>query len=608
MTSKKLQNSRFTNISCCLPEEVVSYIFRFLSPVDIQSASLVCQSWAKASEDPLLWKHTAVILFTKNENFSEDLLDSLKRRCIQHVSFRHTTTSLQVVQVCKRLSSNLKGLSLEGCRCVSESLLGIILKSCKNLKQVNLSRCRQLDVSKQSKWLVANSLKYITVLDLSCTKGLCDWTIGQIPTTFPGLEKLGISGCKEVSLKTWMILGKSLTCLKNLDISRSDISDETLLKFAELPSLHLTSINLSACKQLTDNGIVSLAKHQKELQYLKLTCLDITDTSVIAVGKYLSELKFLDLNSCRQITVAALPHLEQLTKGLVSLNLYSCYQLTNKRLEKFFLSSKDNTSNTSPPLTSLTLNGCSLTTDSVIIACSKVFGNLQELDISSSLHVTNVGIQAIASSLMDLRVLKLSWCDNVTDHGLLGTGCQGNNKCVDGNLNGTVGQEKALEQGVSSSGLGLLTKLCSLDISHCTRITDNGLTSIYQLKNLRTLNINMCIEITDVSLQGIAKHMCSLECLSLNGCNLVTDVGMVAVAQNLPHLSSLDISKCDLITDLSILTLAKRSKNLTHLDLSMCAQVTSHSIDELEANLPRLVSLQLRYSEFQHKSQNDKQY
>lgn len=340
MSSKRIQKSSNSNISCCLPQEVISYIFRFLSPVDIQIASLVCQTWAKASEDPLLWKQTTIILFTKNETFSEYLLDSLKRRCIQHVSFRHTTTSLQVVQICKRLSSHLKSLSLEGCRCVSESLLGIVLKSCKNLKQVNLSRCRQLDVSKQSKWLVANCLKSITVLDLSCTKGLCDWTIGQIPATFPGLEKLGISGCKEVSLKTWLILGTSLTSLKSLDISRSDISDETLLKFAELPSLLLTSINLSACKQLTDNGIVSLVKHQNELQYLKLTCLDITDTTVVAIGKYLRELKFLDLNSCRQITVAALTHMEHLMKGLVSLNLYSCYQLTNKKLERFFLSSK----------------------------------------------------------------------------------------------------------------------------------------------------------------------------------------------------------------------------------------------------------------------------
>jgi hypothetical protein len=180
----------------------------------------------------------------------------------------------------------------------------------------------------------------LTILDIGCTKGLSDWAVGQVPTAFPVLEKLGLSGCKEVSLKTWINLGIYLPSLKSLDISRSDISDEILLKFTEVPSLSLSSINLAACKQLTDNGIVSLVKNQSGLQYLKLTCLDISDTSVIAIGKYLMELQFLDLNSCRRITIGALPHFKRLLRTVTSLNLYSCYQLTSKAMEQFFCRSK----------------------------------------------------------------------------------------------------------------------------------------------------------------------------------------------------------------------------------------------------------------------------
>ena len=44
-------------------------------------------------------------------------------------------------------------------------------------------------------------------------------------------------------------------------------------------------------------------------------------------------------------------------------------------------------------------------------------------------------------------------------------------------------------------GIKNLEQLKLLDISHCTCITDGGLRSICQLRNLTTLNINMCTQV-----------------------------------------------------------------------------------------------------------------
>ena len=44
-------------------------------------------------------------------------------------------------------------------------------------------------------------------------------------------------------------------------------------------------------------------------------------------------------------------------------------------------------------------------------------------------------------------------------------------------------------------GIKNLEQLNLLDISHCTCITDGGLRSICQLRNLTTLNINMCTQV-----------------------------------------------------------------------------------------------------------------
>lgn len=471
-------------LSCQLPQEVISYIFRFLHPIDIRSASLVCHIWAKASEDPLLWKNDTFVLFTKTETFSDYLLDSLKRRRIQHVLLRHTVTSNQVIQVCKRLAKNLTTISLEGCRCVNDTLVKILLKSCSNLTCINLGRCRQLDVSKKASWFdkFSSNFKFVTSLDLSCCKGLSDWTLSQIPLHFVHLENLGLSGCKEVSQRTWINLANKMTSLKSLDISRSDISDDILLKFSEVSILNLTAINLSACKQLTDNGIVSLVKNQTKLQHLKLSCLDISNTSLLAIGKYLNDLKSLDLNSCRQITDYALVSSTGLLNSLITINLYSCYQLTSKGIQQFF-SSKDNSSF---PLNTLILNGCSLATDGMIDKCCQVLHNLQELDISSCLHITNTGLNSITAYLTELKILKLSWCAKITDEGLLGV--------AEGGI--SAASACSLSRLESKAGISRLTKLSVLDVSHCTSLTDDGIESVHSLVNLKSLNLNMCIEVS----------------------------------------------------------------------------------------------------------------
>ena len=320
-----------------LPLEIVSYIFRFLPTSDVKYAALVCYAWSRAVEDPILWRETFISLGTRREKFSYLLVDSLERRCIQHLRFKHMSTAAQIVQVCKQLGSNLKTLSLQGCRCVNESLLQVLCKYCPNLVRLDLSRCRQLDVVEEAAWLhnCATLWKELTVLDLNACKDMSDFLVSRIADTLPLVVDLSISGCKGINISTWQKLAKKVLSLKNLDISRSDMTDEILLKFSQIPELKLQGINLTACKHLTDNGVVSLIKYQTSLEVLKLACVDITNTTLASIGKYMQQLRVLDLNSCRQLTDGALSSVKRLLINLKSLNLYSCYQLSNNGLTQF---------------------------------------------------------------------------------------------------------------------------------------------------------------------------------------------------------------------------------------------------------------------------------
>ncbi|PFX19202.1 F-box/LRR-repeat protein 14 [Stylophora pistillata] len=491
-SSRALENNNM--IILALPLEIVSYIFRFLQASDLKCAALVCCQWSKASQDPILWRNVSVSLGTRRERFSHLLVDSLQRRCIQYLRFKHTTTAAQILQVCKQVGSNLKVLSLQGCRCVNDNLLEVLSKYCPNLVRLDLSRCRQLDVAKNGIWLdkCADVWRQLTVLDLNACKDISDVLVLKVADLMPNLVDFSISGCKGIGISTWHKMAKKLSSLKHLDISRSDVTDEVMLKFSQIPELRLKEINLTACKHLTDNGVVSLVKYQTSLEVVKLACVDITNTTLICIGKYIHSLRVLDLNSCRQLTDGALLTVNALLINLHSLNFYSCYQLSNSGLTKFLCWTQGTNHNV--PLKVLVLNGCSSLSDELVLRFSTVLINLQELDLSSCLRVTDIGLSAITSSLIKLQSLRLSWCINITDSGL------GGFVPAEQNLAHVHQSEKFKKGGKDTQsqvpkGIKNLEQLKLLDISHCTCITDEGLRSICQLKNLTTLNINMCTQV-----------------------------------------------------------------------------------------------------------------
>ena len=320
-----------------LPAEIVSYIFRFLPLVDIRSAALVCKLWSSAADDPLLWKNITAVLYSKTQLFSSYLVDSLQRKKIHSVRFRCQCSPEQILQVCKQLGASLQRVCIQGCRNVTEDLIVKLIQSSRNLSKLDLSKCRQLKVGEETCGWIERTGSCVELQDfnISSCKEITDYTVKNIARYMTSLQKLGLSSCKGVSLMTWKFLVSKLPYLTSLDLSRSDITDEVLLKFAQISSLGLRELSLSACKQLSDNGVVGLVKYQTKLKALRLACLDLTSTSIVAIDKYLQGLTILDLNSCRQITDGGLVKCQNLLKNLESLNLYSCYQISPRGLNKF---------------------------------------------------------------------------------------------------------------------------------------------------------------------------------------------------------------------------------------------------------------------------------
>uniref|UniRef100_A0A672PAY5 Lysine-specific demethylase 2B n=1 Tax=Sinocyclocheilus grahami TaxID=75366 RepID=A0A672PAY5_SINGR len=120
--------------------------------------------------------------------------------------------------------------------------------------------------------------------------------------------------------------------------------------------------------------------------------------------------------------------------------------------------------------------------------------------------------------------------------------------------------------------------------------TDNRPGQLDSRSKLRNVE-NLCLaglDITDVSLKLIIKHMPSLSQLDLSYCNHITDqsVNILTAAGTTTRdsLTHINLSVCNKVTDLS-LTYFKRCGNICHIDLRYCKQVTKEGCEQFIAEM-----------------------
>ncbi|CAG8449715.1 16845_t:CDS:2 [Dentiscutata erythropus] len=117
----------------------------------------------------------------------------------------------------------------------------------------------------------------------------------------------------------------------------------------------------------------------------------------------------------------------------------------------------------------------------------------------------------------------------------------------------------------------------------------------YYCFNLRVINLNNCIHITDSSLESLSIHHCASSLVSINlcGCRKITDIGIKMLSDYCQALTSLNVADCGKITDKSIIKISKGCPRLRQIRLSDCPRITEQSIEALILNCPRLCWLDI---------------
>ncbi|XP_059297788.1 LOW QUALITY PROTEIN: F-box/LRR-repeat protein 12 [Lycium ferocissimum] len=143
--------------------------------------------------------------------------------------------------------------------------------------------------------------------------------------------------------------------------------------------------------------------------------------------------------------------------------------------------------------------------------------------------------------------------------------------------------------------LNRFQNLDSLSLSGCTELPDSALALLPQhASKLQSLHLDFCFRITDNGLSSVASGCSSLVILSLYRCN-VTDYGLEALSNSCLALEDLNISYCSRISDYGIRAISQNCRHLRAIRISYCGNLTgvgfqgcSQTLTYLEADSCRL--------------------
>ncbi|KAM3828822.1 uncharacterized protein M6D78_013665 [Vipera latastei] len=596
-----------------LPVEVITYILSFLPISDRKEASLVSRAWYFAAQDTLRQENVLYNIPATSASLSTIRALAQRHVCnIRMANLDSSTTSRDVIKyIANYLGPHLRSLCLNG-SCLTEASFEELLLACPGLVALDLSGCNSIFMpgtllSKRETLLQAQEvLANLRELNLSSVRYLSDLTFNRLTSCCPQLAKLVLARCHLtfefdsysgshdynssalLSFRNLLqFLSRRAACVKSLDLSGTNINSQAMRTLVQVENLQMQELVLQACRDLTNESVSILCQHQPQLTTLDLRgCSELSDRAGLAISSRLLALRCLRLGKLPRLTDAGFQGMSHL-KHLQSLDVSECSLVSCSEFVKAFGSSAR-----PPELKSLNVAFCSLLRDSTVLSLAGALSkSLRVLDLSSCVSLSNRSVQAIASSLLLLTVLRLAWCKELTDWGLLGIeepreDCEcakedlEQDKMIVVNLN----QQKAQEQ--CQTPLNALTRLQELDLTACGKLTDTSIAKVISFPDLRYLSLSLVPNITDTSLLAVARNCRSLEHLSLSHCTNLTDRGFAEAAGSLCRLQHLILSGCNQLTPRTLKSVGQGCQLLKSLDVSMCSKINMSDVERFQSQLP----------------------
>ena len=336
--------------------------------------SLVSSDWNRAFEKSFkhvrisklksgnwLRNHTKLLEFVKRfPEIQSILLDApIEEMNSRDAQTRHFSMDL-VQNLLNALPSSLKSFTISHFACglntksfelvlpEDKQLRELCLLNCKRADNLTISNCSHLN-SLSITWtkffpkMNLNELKNLKNLNISHNKGIDDEVLDNLMQHCTSLERLSLVGCESISTPFRNV---SLTSLKVLDLSATNVTDGCLENICNAGAINLEDIKLRTCMSLVNPSF-------KDLPSIKFILTNFNSHMTHASFFKLGNLERIDLDGCTSLKKAYIFKCPSLTyldmsktlvsdegleetlqecKQLKSLLLTKCYKLKSPRI------------------------------------------------------------------------------------------------------------------------------------------------------------------------------------------------------------------------------------------------------------------------------------
>ncbi|KAJ1497990.1 hypothetical protein HMI55_005191 [Coelomomyces lativittatus] len=262
-------------------------------------------------------------------------------------------------------------------------------------------------------------------------------------------------------------------------------------------------MDLSSCKTVDDDVLKLLtrdwAQHIEVINFQN--SFAITDAGLIPLLGNCTKLRILNLKNCWNVLLANVPDSISIPT-LISLNLDNVRKLTNKSLQYCFQSFPslmklslsycklidDIQGPCWPRLQSLNLHRCTNITQEAFTKCLSQGPDewqLRNFNLADHHGLLDATLQLFASKTPWLTSLNLSFCSSITP-ACISSLRKWDLIVLDVSYCLLLVNDEVLEH------FSAFPSLKGLGLRGCSSITDNGLSHLFKLETLKTINISQC--------------------------------------------------------------------------------------------------------------------
>ncbi|XP_076917114.1 EIN3-binding F-box protein 1-like [Bidens hawaiensis] len=256
-------------------------------------------------------------------------LEALGRGCpnLKEVSVKNSAClSDKGVVAFAEVAKSVETLILEECQTITQLGIFGLLVNCGTLKTLSLTKCvgiQDLPMNIPSGLSPCESLKSLKIRNCPSFGNFSLALLGRLCHNLEEIVLTGLHGITDSGLTS--LIKNCEAGLTKVDLSGCvNLTDKSVSEISMAHGGALEVLNLDGCRSITDASVITVAKNCFSLRELDVSKSAITDFSVAALacaGQV--NLQVLSISGC-QVSNKSLPFLKKLGETLIGLNMMQC--------------------------------------------------------------------------------------------------------------------------------------------------------------------------------------------------------------------------------------------------------------------------------------------